>query len=128
MNLSDWKARARSVEAFGVHRYTHEVNVTGSEGAEEVIGHRVSANLFGLLGASPALGHQMEAVVDRSTRPRQALISYAWWKQRFGGDQGVVGRQIQVNDEAFTIAGVMPQGFEFPPMGPAVFCPGIGCL
>ncbi len=125
LNLSDWKVQARTVEAFGVHRYTHEVNVTGSEGAEEVIGHRVSANLFGLLGASPALGHQMEAVVDRSTGPRQALISYAWWKQRFGGDAGVVGRQIQVNDEAFTIAGVMPQGFEFPPMGSAVFCPVI---
>ena len=117
LNLSDWKAQARTVDSFGVHRYTHEVNVTGGEGAEEVIGHRVSANLFGLLGASPALGRQMEAVADQSTGPRQALIGYAWWKQRFGGDAGVVGRQIQVNDEAFTIAGVMPQGIRIPADG-----------
>lgn len=122
-NLADWKAQTSTVEAFGAHRYRHWVNVTGGEGAEEVIGHRVSANLFGLLGASPAVGHRMEAGADRSTGPRQALIGYTWWKQRFGGDTGVVGRQIQVDDEAFTIAGVMPQGFEFPPMGSAAFRP-----
>jgi putative ABC transport system permease protein len=115
-NLADWKAQTSTVEAFGVHRYTFEVNVTGSEGAEEVDGHRVSANLFGLLGMHPAIGHPMEAGADRSTGPRQALISYAWWKRRFGGDAGVVGRQIQADDEVFTVAGVMPRGFEFPPM------------
>ena len=43
----------------------------------------------------------MEATADRSIGPRQALIGYTWWKQRFGGDAGVVGRQIQVGDEAF---------------------------
>jgi putative ABC transport system permease protein len=125
LNLADWKAQTRTVDAFGVHRYTHEVNISDGEGAEEVIGHRVSANLFGLLGARPTIGRQMEAVADRSTGPKQALISYTWWKQRFGGDVRVVGRQIQVDDEAFTIAGVMPQGFEFPPMGSAVYRPVI---
>jgi len=124
-NLADWKAQTRTVEAFGTHRYAHQVNVTGSEGAEEVIGHRVSANLFGLLGARPAVGHPIEAGADRSSGPRQALIGYTWWKRRFGGDAGVVGRQVQVNDEAFTIVGVMPQGFEFPPMGSAAFRPVI---
>ena len=124
-NLADWKAQANTVEAFGAHRYAHWVNVTGSEGAEEVMGHRVSANLFGLLGATPAVGHPMETGADRSAGPRQALIGYTWWKQRFGGDAGVVGRQIQVDDEAFTIAGVMPPEFEFPPMGSAAFRPVI---
>jgi putative ABC transport system permease protein len=67
----------------------------------------------------------MDAFADRSTGPREALISDSWWKQRFGGDARVVGRQIQVNDEFYTIAGVMPQGFDFPPMGSAVFRPVI---
>jgi putative ABC transport system permease protein len=125
LNLADWKAQTSTVETFGVHRYTHQVNVTGRDWAEEVIGHRVSANLFGLLGASPAIGRAMEAEADRSAGPRQALIGYTWWKRRFGGDAGVVGRQIQVDDEAFTIAGVMPQGFEFPPMGSAAYRPVI---
>jgi putative ABC transport system permease protein len=124
-NLADWKTQASSVEAFGVHQFAHQVNVTGNEGAEEVIGHRVSAKLFALLGAYPAVGRPMEAVADRSTGPRQALIGYTWWKRRFGGDAGVVGRQVQVDDEAFTITGVMPRGFEFPPMGSAAFRPAI---
>jgi len=124
-NLADWKAQTSAFEAFGVSRYTHEVNVTGSEGAEEVIGHRASANLFEMLGARPLVGHAMEAEADRGSGPRQALIEYAWWIRRFGGDTGVVGRQIQVDDEAYTIAGVMPRGFEFPPMGSAAYRPVI---
>ena len=124
-DLADWKAQTSTVEAFGVHRYAHQVNVSGSGEAEEVIGHRVSANLFEMLGARPAVGGWMEAVADRSSGPRQALIGYAWWKQRFGGDAGMVGKQILVDGEAFTIAGVMPRGFEFPPMGSAAFRPVI---
>ena len=124
-NLADWKAQTSAFEAFGVDRYTHEVNATGSEGAEEVIGHRVSANLFEMLGARPAVGHAMEAEADRGAGPREALIGYTWWMQRFGGDTGVVGRQIQVDGEAFTIAGVMPRGFEFPAMGSAAYRPVI---
>ncbi|MGA2594623.1 MAG: ABC transporter permease [Bryobacteraceae bacterium] len=113
------------IEDFGVHRYAHQVNISGEQGAEEVIGHRVSANLFSLLGAYPALGHPLDAQADRGAGPRQALISYVWWKRRFGGDARVVGKEIQVNDEAFTVAGVMPQGFEFPPMGSAEYRPVI---
>jgi putative ABC transport system permease protein len=124
-NLADWKAKTRTVEAFGAHRYAFEVNVTGGEGAEEVVGHRVSANLFGLLGVEPTVGRPMKAEADCSTGPRQALIAYTWWKRRFGGDPGVVGRQIQVDDDAYTIAGVMPPDFEFPPMGSAAFRPVI---
>ena len=122
-NLADWKAQSGVVEAFGVHRYAHQVNVSGSGEAEEVFGHRVSANLFAMLGASPAVGHPMEAAADRSTGPRQVLLGDAWWRRRFGGDAGVVGNQIFVDGEAFTIAGVMPRGFEFPPMGSAAFHP-----
>jgi predicted permease len=124
-NLADWRAQARTIEVFGAHRYAHQVNVTGNEVAEEAVGHRVSANLFDLLGVRPAVGYPMEAGADRSSGPRQALIGYGWWKRRFGGDSGVVGTQIQVNDETFTIAGVMPQGFEFPPMGSAAHRPVI---
>jgi putative ABC transport system permease protein len=124
-DLADWRTQTRTIEDFGFHRYAHEVNISGEPGAEEVIGHRVSANLFGLLGVRPALGHPLDAGADRSAGPRQALIGYTWWRRRFGGDARVVGREIRVNDEVFTIAGVMPQGFEFPPMGSAEYRPVI---
>ena len=125
LNLADWKAQSTVVEGFGAHSYARQVNVTGAGEAVEVVAHRVSANLFELLGAHPVLGHWMTADGDRSTGPRQALIGYTWWVDRFGGDAGVVGRRIFVDGEAYTIAGVMPRGFEFPPMGSESYRPRI---
>jgi putative ABC transport system permease protein len=122
-NLEDWKAQTVLVEAFGTHQYARQLNVTGIGEAEEIIGHRVSAGLFELLGANPAIGHWMDAAADRASGPRQTLISYAWWRQRFGDDPNVVSRRIFLDGEAFTIAGVMPSGFEFPPMGSAAYRP-----
>jgi putative ABC transport system permease protein len=124
-DLADWKSQAKTIEAFALHRYARDVNVTGREGAEEVIGHRVSANLFALLGASPILGHPIDPEADRSSGPRQALIAYAWWQRRYGADPGVVGRPVEVDGQEYTIAGVMPREFAFPPLGSADYRPVI---
>ena len=125
LNLADWKSQSRLVDAFGEHVYTHQVNIAGLGEAEEVIGHRVSANLFPLLGANPAIGRPLEAAADLGSGPRQALLAWSWWMRRFGGDPGIAGKQILVNGEPFTIAGVMPRGFEFPPMGSDTYRPVI---
>ena len=125
LNLADWKSQTRLVDAFGAHQYTHWVNIAGLGEAEEAIGHRVSANLFALLGAHPALGRPIDAAADRAAGPRQALIAWSWWMRRFGGDPAIAGKQILVNGEPFTITGVMPRGFEFPPMGSDTYRPVI---
>ncbi|HWC99034.1 MAG TPA: ABC transporter permease [Candidatus Sulfopaludibacter sp.] len=124
-NLADWKSQTRRLYDFGAHTYARNVNATGAEGAEEVTAHKVSANLFSVLGAGPLLGHAIDAEADRATGPREALIAYGWWQRRFGSDAHVAGRQLQIDGEAYTIAGVMPRGFEFPPMGSAAYRPVI---
>ncbi len=125
LNLADWQRQSRLVDAFGAHVYTHQVNITGPGGAEEAIGHRVSANLFALLGARPAIGRPIDAAADRAAGPRQALIAWSWWMRRFGGNPGIAGKELFVDGEPFTIAGVMPRGFEFPPMGSDSYRPVI---
>ena len=124
-NLADWKRQTNLIDALGVHRSLYQVNVTGDGAAEEVFAHRVSSNLFPLLGVKPLVGHSIEPVADRSTGPREALISFAWWKRYFGGDLNIVGRGMRVDDEPYTIAGVMPRRFEFPPMGSPAYRPVI---
>jgi len=124
-NLADWKSQAKTIEAFAVHRYARDVNITGREGAEEVIGHGVSANLFPLLGVAPMLGRPIDPEADRSSGPREALVSYAWWMRRYGGDPGVIGKPIEVDGAEYTVAGVMPRGFAFPPMRSANYSPVI---
>jgi putative ABC transport system permease protein len=74
---------------------------------------RVSASLFPMLGAEPALGRTFDQHEDESSVP-VALISYSLWKDRFQADRNVLGRTIDLDRRPYTIVGVMPRDFEFP--------------
>jgi predicted permease len=72
----------------------------------------VTGDYFGVLGITPAAGRFFNAEVDRVRRGAPvAVISYAYWKQRFGLDPGVLGRTIQVREISFEIMGVAAPGF-----------------
>jgi putative ABC transport system permease protein len=79
---------------------------------------RVSAiettpNLFAVLGVQPILGAGFPAEPAFS-RERIAVISHRLWRERFGSDPAIVGKTIALNGPLFTVAGVMPQGFQYP--------------
>ena len=78
----------------------------------KVTGGRVSDNLFRTLGAVPVLGRVIEPGDGVPGQHRVIVISHALWQARFGGDRNVIGRGVQLDQEAFTIVGVMPAGFE----------------
>ncbi|HUX66215.1 MAG TPA: ADOP family duplicated permease [Terriglobales bacterium] len=71
----------------------------------------VSGNFFGLLGVRPALGRFFAAPAGVVDRAPELVLSYAYWRSRFGGDRGVVGQTATVNGRAVTIVGVGPKGF-----------------
>jgi putative ABC transport system permease protein len=73
----------------------------------------VSHEFFPLLGVRPLLGRTVSAEDDQPNAPRVAVLSHQLWQGRFGGDASVVGRVIQVNDNAVEVIGVMPPGFRF---------------
>ncbi len=79
---------------------------------EPVQQQRVSGNFFSVLGAGVVVGRAITEADDNpaSAQPG-AVISYEFWRRRFGLDPGVVGRQVTVNDTALTIVGVAPPGF-----------------
>jgi predicted permease len=83
----------------------------------KVTGARVSDNLFRALGASPQLGRVIEPGEAADGRHRVVVLSDGVWRSRFGANPQVIGRTIQLDQEPFTIIGVMPPGFE-------VFGPG----
>lgn len=73
------------------------------------------ANLFGLLGVSPALGRFFDAEEDRpGSAQRVAVLSYEVWQREFGGRARAVGESIVVDDHEYTIAGVAPREFTGP--------------
>ncbi|HMG76369.1 MAG TPA: ABC transporter permease [Pyrinomonadaceae bacterium] len=89
-------------------------NLTGGDTPEHVDGARVSVNLLSLLRARPALGSDFTAENAKPGNERVVMLSYGLWQRRFGGDASVVGRQMQIDGQAYTIQGVMGKDFAFP--------------
>lgn len=80
---------------------------------ERADGYVVSGNFFGTLGVKPALGRALEP--SDSTSPGSApvvVLSYAYWKSRFGGDPGVLNQGILINNKPMTVVGVIDPKFD----------------
>lgn len=79
---------------------------------ERLEGQRVSADFFRTLGIEPQLGRDFSAADDRWRGPNVVILSDRLWHRRFGADPNIVGGQIRLDNQAFTVAGIMPASFE----------------
>ncbi len=95
---------------------TEASNLSGAGEPQRILTARVSAGLFPLLGAHALLGRTFSANED-SPGHFVAVLSYALWQEHFGGDAGIIGKSIALDGQAYTVIGVMPATFEFPPRG-----------
>lgn len=103
--------RSRSFEAMAALK-EWQPTMTGADVPERLDGQAVSASFFRVLGVRPALGRDFEAADDRANGPKVAILSYRLWQRRFGSDPAIVGREITLDDNLFTVVGVMPRAFE----------------
>ncbi len=87
------------------------LSFTLDDRAERVVGAAVSADYFTLLGVTPVLGQGFSPEVRAGAWSAEAVLSYHFWKRRFGGDPTVIGRKIRLNSYPFTVVGVSPRGF-----------------
>ncbi|HLM55388.1 MAG TPA: ABC transporter permease [Pyrinomonadaceae bacterium] len=114
-NFLDWRARSRSFSAMSATRGWF-LTLTGMGEPESVTAGMVSAEYFDVMGTRPALGRGFLAEEDRPGGPRVVVLGHGFWQRRFAGDPGAVGRTVMLDEQPFTIVGVMPKGFE--PQGP----------
>jgi len=92
---------------------TVSVNLTGRGDPQRLVGQLVSGNYFGTLGVEPNPGRGFTQEEDSVPNAHPvAVIGHGLWTRQFGGDPGVVGRQLELNGRAYGIVGVAPQGFE----------------
>jgi putative ABC transport system permease protein len=112
-DFQDWREQCSAIEQAAGYRYW-SVNLTGAGEPERVQGYYVTANLFALLGVEPLLGRVFQPGEDRPGATKVAVLSHGLWRGRFGAERGVIGRTVALNDESYTIIGVMPPKFEFP--------------
>jgi putative ABC transport system permease protein len=107
----DWRERSHAFADLVVIRSWIPTLLVSGE-PERVDGMRVSAGFFRMLGAAPALGRDFTAAEDTPAGWRVLILSDGLWRRRFGADATVIGRAITMNDQPFTIVGVMPASFE----------------
>jgi putative ABC transport system permease protein len=104
-------ARNRSFETMAVFKPWLPTASGGSE-PERLSGQRVSSGYFRALGVEPVFGRDFEAADDRPGGPNAIILSDGLWRRRFNGDRAILGRQVRLDDNAFSVIGVMPAGFE----------------
>jgi putative ABC transport system permease protein len=115
-NFADGRDRNQAFERLAAY-YNSNFTLTGQREAVLLRGVVVTADLFPLLGVSPALGRTFLPEEDKAgggSAGRPAILSWECWQQRFAGDPAVVGRAVSLNNTSFTVVGVMPAGFRFP--------------
>jgi putative ABC transport system permease protein len=103
--------RTRTFETLAVTR-PWQPTVTGAAHPERIDGQRVSADFFRVLGVPPAIGRDFTASDDRLNGPQVVIISDALWRRRFSADDSIAGREIRLNDNVYSVIGVMPRAFE----------------
>ncbi|MEO8259793.1 MAG: ABC transporter permease [Acidobacteriota bacterium] len=115
LDFEDWRASARTFSELTL--FGRPILNVSEEGRapERYAGAIVSANLFRLIGEQPLLGPGFTADDDRFGAPPRVVIGYGMWQTRYGGDPGMIGRTVKVDDLIATVSGVMPKGMMFPP-------------
>jgi putative ABC transport system permease protein len=109
-----WKENNQSFEeTAGYAGISSGFNLSGGAEPQRVQGLRVSEGFLRVLGVSPMLGRGFSAEEDRPNGPRVALISDRLWRNYFGSDPDVVGRQAVLNGAGCEIVGVLPPSFRF---------------
>lgn len=103
--------RARSFELLAVMQHWQPAMTSAAE-PERLNGQFVSADYFRVLGVAPAIGRDFETSDDRVQGPKVVVLSYSLWQRRFNGDPSIIGRPVTLNDQSYTVIGVMPRGFD----------------
>src|SRR5689334_3341843 len=107
------KAQSQSLARIAAYA-GGEMTLTGVGPAERVVAGAVTADFFPLLGVQPALGRNFTKEEDTPNGPKAAILGHGLWQIRFGGDANVLGRTITLNQQSYTVVGILPARFQYP--------------
>ena len=105
-NYATWKEQAHSLEDVAAYQY-NQVNLSGAGVPSMVQGANVTANFFRLLPSKPLLGRTFLANEDQPGQDREVVLSQALWEHQFGANRGIVGQSIQLDQQTYTVVGVV---------------------
>ena len=109
----DWQAQNHTLEAMSLYSWERTANASDAGGTEAVSVNSAQANFFQVLGVQPQIGRAFDPGGDQAGKNHVAIISNAFWRRQFGGRSDVLGKSIELNNETYSIVGVLPAWFNF---------------
>src|SRR5580692_7075812 len=110
-NWLDWRDQSHSFESVEATRPS-TIALTGGGQPERLTSQNMTAGIFPLLGVKAILGRTFLSEEDRSGGNPVVLISYGLWQRRFGGSREIIGENIDLDSQPYTVVGVLPSGFQ----------------
>ncbi len=123
----DWRRLNKSFSSLDIYSGAGFLLRAGTD-TEPVQGERVSGGFLTTLGVHPILGRDFNADEDRLGGPNVVILSYGAWIHRFGARRNVIGQTVDLDDQAYSIIGILPRSFTFAPSGNAEFWVPINTL
>jgi predicted permease len=115
-NVRDFRAEARSFEAIaGFNAFFDQAsyNLSGGGEPERLQGADITSNMLEVLGVQPVVGRNFTREEGLQDGPRAMILTHGFWVRRFAADPAVVGTTLPLNDEPYTVVGVLPASFDF---------------
>ena len=113
-NFTDYRQQAQSFDGVGAFTNASPILSAGDGEPERLTGAAVVGDFFSVLGVEPVLGRKFLPEENEEGKNRVTILSHAFWQRRFGGDPNLVGQQITLNGNQYTVVGVMSPVFQDP--------------
>jgi putative ABC transport system permease protein len=109
----DWQKQNRSFESMAAYRYDG-MNLTGIDQPVAIPVVEATSGFWEITGAKPVLGRLFTSAEDRVGAAPVVVLTHKMWQARFGGDPGIVGKTVALNQTRYTVLGVLPANFWVP--------------
>ncbi len=112
-DYAQWRRDQKVFEAIALYD-ERAFNLATDAGADRMNGASVTMDFMKVLGLQPIIGRMFTQEEDSPKGPLVTLIGEAVWRERFGGREDVLGKELKLNSRTYTIIGVLPKAAEFP--------------
>ncbi len=112
-DYADYRDSNQSLDELGAYTYD-DFTLTGAGEPEQLKGSFVTASFFSVLGVTAGRGRCFSPDEDSSKSDRVVVLSHGLWRRRFGGDQELIGKTVEINNAGFTVIGIAPAEFRAP--------------
>lgn len=113
-DFADCRAQDHLLAGLAAYRSPQSYDLTGGDRPARIPGLRASQDFFTVFDEQPALGRAFLPEEYQAGKEHEVIVSDALWHTLFGGDPGLIGKTLKLNDDVYTVVGIMPPGFDFP--------------